>query len=112
MFPSADATEAAASRPKREKKEAFKIDFLTPVEEDLKSRKNKLFAAPARGGNTLPAPGKAKRGARGKKAKSKDKEEKRNNQTLPDDMHFSSKQLVTLFLKPKFSVCGFALIDA
>ncbi|RDX48261.1 barren [Lentinus brumalis] len=99
-----DATEAAASRPKREKKEAFKIDFLTPVEEDLKSRKNKLFAAPARGGNTLPAPGKAKRGARGKKAKSKDKEEKRNNQTLPDDMHFSSKQLVTLFLKPKFSL--------
>ncbi|RPD76481.1 barren [Lentinus tigrinus ALCF2SS1-7] len=98
-----DATEAA-SRPKREKKEAFKIDFLTPVEDDLKSRKNRLFTAPTRGDNTLPAPGKPKRGARGKKSKSKDKEEKRYNQTLPDDMHFSSKQLVTLFLKPKFSL--------
>ena len=35
--------------------------------------------------------------------KDKDKE-RRNDQTLPDDMHFSSRQLVTLFLKPQFSV--------
>ena len=105
LFP-ADVADTTASRPKREKKEAFKIDFLTPVDEDLKSRKKKLFAAPARGDNTLPASGKARKGTRGKKSRSKDKEEKRNNQTLPDDMHFSSRQLVTLFLKPKFSVCS------
>jgi condensin complex subunit 2 len=34
----------------------------------------------------------------------KAKEEKRDEHTLPDDMHFSSRQLVTLSLKPKFSV--------
>ena len=38
------------------------------------------------------------------KGKDKDDKEKRDNQTLPDDMHFSSRQLVSLFLKPKFSV--------
>ncbi|KAJ8489216.1 hypothetical protein ONZ51_g3095 [Trametes cubensis] len=99
-----DASEAAASRPKREKKEAFKIDFLTPVEEDLKTRSKKLFAPVTRGaGINLPGPSTGKRGGRGKKAKDRDAE-KRNDQTLPDDMHFSSKQLVTLFLKPKFSL--------
>lgn len=30
--------------------------------------------------------------------------DRRHDQTLPDDMHFSSRQLVTLFLKPKFSL--------
>ncbi|KAI0629177.1 barren [Trametes polyzona] len=99
-----DASEAAKDRPKREKKEAFKIDFLTPAEEDTKTRSKKLFAPVTRGaGINLPGPSTTKttrKGGRGKKAK----EEKRVEQTLPDDMHFSSKQLVTLFLKPKFSL--------
>jgi hypothetical protein len=29
---------------------------------------------------------------------------RRDEHTLPDDVHFTSKELVTLFLKPKFSV--------
>lgn len=41
--------------------------------------------------------------AAAKKRKTKD-DKKRDNHCLPDDMHFSSRQLVTLFLKPKFSV--------
>ncbi|EJF64153.1 barren [Dichomitus squalens LYAD-421 SS1] len=99
-----DATDAAASRPKREKKEAFRIDFLAPPEEDVKTRKKKLFAPVVRGaGINLPGPAASKKG-RGKRGKGKDKEEKRNNQTLPDDMHFSTKSLVTLFLKPRFSL--------
>ncbi|KAI0350666.1 barren [Trametes cingulata] len=103
-----DASEATASRPKREKKEAFKIDFLTPAEEDVKTRAKKLFAPVTRGaGINLPGPSTSKttskRGGRGRKVKDREKE-KRNDQTLPDDMHFSSKQLVTLFLKPKFSL--------
>ncbi|KAL7280856.1 hypothetical protein ACG7TL_005800 [Trametes sanguinea] len=103
-----DASEAAAARPKREKKEAFKIDFLTPAEEDVKTRAKKLFAPVTRGaGINLPGPSTAKaaakKGGRRKKAKEQDVE-KRYDQTLPDDMHFSSKQLVTLFLKPKFSL--------
>ncbi|KAH9940947.1 barren [Epithele typhae] len=99
-----DASEAAASRPKREKKEAFRIDFLTPAEEDIKARQKRLFAPATRGpGINLPGPSTAKgRKPRGKKGKGK--EDKRFDQTLPDDMHFSSKQLVTLFLKPKFSL--------
>lgn len=104
LFP-ADASEVAASKPRREKKEAFRIDFLTPSEEDIKTLSNELFAPVTRGaGITLPnyrtVKSSAKKGGRGKKAK----EEKRDTHTLPDDMHFSSRQLVTLFLKPKFSV--------
>jgi condensin complex subunit 2 len=103
-FP-ADASEVAASKPRREKKEAFRIDFLTPSEKDVKTLSNELFAPVTRGaGITLPNYGTvkstAKKGGRGRKTK----EEKRDTHTLPDDMHFSSRQLVTLFLKPKFSV--------
>ncbi|KAL4246253.1 Condensin complex subunit 2 [Abortiporus biennis] len=99
-----EAPEGNAPKPRREKKEAFKIDFLTPAEKDLKETAKTLFAPVTRGaGITLPAVGKAanKKGARGRKTKDK---EKRYDQTLPDDMHFSSRQLVTLFLKPKFSL--------
>ncbi|CDO75813.1 hypothetical protein BN946_scf184951.g11 [Trametes cinnabarina] len=102
-----EASEATA-RPKREKKEAFKIDFLTPADEDVKTRAKKLFAPVTRGaGINLPGPSTAKPAAKkgGRRKKAKEQEvEKRYDQTLPDDMHFSSKQLVTLFLKPKFSL--------
>jgi Condensin complex subunit 2 len=98
----AEITEAAAaSKPKRERKEAFKIDFLSPAEKDLKEIAKELFAPVTRGaGVTLPKHSSV-RGSRGKKGKAR---EKQNDHTLPDDMHFSSRQLVTLFLKPKFSV--------
>ena len=95
-------TEAnATSKPKREKKEAFKIDFLAPAENDLKDTAKELFAPVTRGaGISLPIYTSGK-GKKGKKSKAK---EKQSEHTLPDDMHFSSRQLVTLFLKPKFSV--------
>ncbi|KAG9312930.1 condensin complex subunit 2/barren [Chiua virens] len=100
-----DATEVAAAKPRREKKEAFRIDFLTPSEKDVKTLSNELFAPVTRGaGITLPNYGSvkpnSKKSGRGKKAR----EEKRDIHTLPDDMHFSTRQLVTLFLKPKFSL--------
>lgn len=78
----------------------------------MKTRAKTLFAPVTRGaGINLPGPSTSKSAAsrktgRGKKAKEREKE-KRAEQTLPDDMHFSSKSLVTLFLKPKFSVCLF-----
>ena len=95
-------TEASAtSKPKREKKEAFKLDFLSPAEKDLKDTAKDLFAPVTRGaGISLPKYSSGK-GSKGKKGKVK---EKQSDHTLPDDMHFSSRQLVTLFLKPKFSV--------
>ncbi|KAF9245289.1 condensin complex subunit 2/barren [Melanogaster broomeanus] len=100
-----DAAEAAAAKPRREKKEAFRIDFLSSSEKDVKTLAKELFAPVTRGaGISLPHYGTSKattkKGGRGKKAK----EEKRDTHTLPDDMHFSSRQLVTLFLKPKFSL--------
>ncbi|KAI0955082.1 hypothetical protein AcW1_006770 [Taiwanofungus camphoratus] len=103
-----DASETAAPKARREKKEAFKIDFLTPSEKDPKTLTKELFAPVTRGaGITLPGSstgkGSSRKGSRSKRAKKKEKD-KRNDQTLPDDMHFSSRQLVTLFLKPKFSL--------
>ncbi|KAF8479765.1 condensin complex subunit 2/barren [Russula ochroleuca] len=98
-----DITEAAiaSSKPKREKKEAFKIDFSSPVK-DLKETAKELFAPVTRGaGITLPKHSSGKGGPRGKKGKVKGKQ---HDHTLPDDMHFSSRQLITLFLKPKFSL--------
>ncbi|EIW79209.1 barren [Coniophora puteana RWD-64-598 SS2] len=100
-----EAPEGTAAKPRREKKEAFKIDFLTPAEKDIKATAKELFAPVTRGaGITLPNYGSSrtssKKGGRGKKSK----DEKRDEHTLPDDMHFASTQLVTLFLKPKFSL--------
>lgn len=94
----------SAPKVRREKKEAFKIDFLTPPEKSIKLIAKELFVPATRGtGITLPGPSLSKsRKGKDKKGKEKDK---RTEQTLPDDMHFSSKQLVTLFLKPQFSVC-------
>ncbi|EMD38910.1 hypothetical protein CERSUDRAFT_133533, partial [Gelatoporia subvermispora B] len=102
-----DAAEASAPKVKRDKKEAFRIDFLTPSEKDIKVIANELFAPATKGaGITLPAQNRniaTRRGAKGRGGKDKEVD-KRNDQTLPDDMHFSSRQLVTLFLKPKFSL--------
>ncbi|KAG7443664.1 barren [Guyanagaster necrorhizus] len=90
-------------KPRREKKEAFKIDFLTPPDPnmDQEDMKKELFAPAARGaGINLAGTSSASR-----KSKKKGKEnEKRDDHRLPDDMHFTSKQLVSLFLKPKFSL--------
>ncbi|EPQ56454.1 barren [Gloeophyllum trabeum ATCC 11539] len=104
-----EATDNAAPKPRKEKKEAFKIDFLTPAEKDLKTRAKELFAPVTRGaGINLPGTSGTKggtstrKGSRGKRAK--EKEEKKDEHTLPDDMHFSSRQLITLFLKPEFSL--------
>lgn len=107
-FQTADAAEAAP-KPRKERKEPFKIDFLTPAQKDPKEIQKELFAPVTRGaGITLPEASTSKtskKSGRGRKGKGAEKKEKRYDQTLPDDMHFSSRQLVTLFLKPQFSVC-------
>ena len=92
--------DGAANKPnKRQKKEAVTIDFLTPQEKDFKELSKELFAPVTKGaGINLPGTG-ATAAKRGKK-----KKEKRDDHRLPDDMHFTSRQLLTLFLKPKFFV--------
>lgn len=98
----ADASETTKPKAPREKKEAFKIDFTTPANKDLKEIAKELFAPAGRGASiTLPGTSTARKGTRSKKSKEK---EKKDDHRLPDDMHFTSRQLVTLFLKPKFSV--------
>ncbi|KAJ6504878.1 condensin complex subunit 2/barren [Mycena vitilis] len=97
--PEADASAKQGAKPRREKKEAVKLDFLTPAEKDLKELTAELFAPVGKGaGINLPGTGPAAR-----KSKKKEKE-KKDDHSLPDDMHFSSRQLVSLFLKPKFQL--------
>ena len=97
------ATEAAADASKtnkRQKKEAVKIDFMTPSEKSVNELAKEIFAPVTKGaGINLPGTGPTanKKGAKKKK-------EKRDDHRLPDDMHFSSAQLVTLFTKPLFRV--------
>ncbi|KAF8199101.1 condensin complex subunit 2/barren [Pholiota molesta] len=92
------AADAGNKTNKRQKKEATKIDFLTPPAKDVKELTKELFAPVTGKGASINLPGTGAAGAkRGKK-----KKEKRDDHRLPDDMHFSSRQLVTLFLKPKF----------
>jgi len=114
VFPLHSATgeqaTAAAPKQKREKKEAFKINFYEPLGMSAKEFAKEKFAPPTRGaGINLPGyslPSSSKSGKKGSK-KNKEKEKgKREEQVLPDDMHFTSRQLVTLFLKPDFSVCS------
>lgn len=101
---------ATVPKQKREKKEAFKINFYEPLGMSVKEFAKEKFAPPTRGvGINLPGHSLASSSKSGKKGSKKNKEkekekEKREEQLLPDDMHFTSRQLVTLFLKPDFSV--------
>ncbi|KAH9479636.1 Condensin complex subunit 2 [Psilocybe cubensis] len=91
--------EAGAAKPnKRQKKEAVKIDFTTPSAKDAKEIAKDLFAPVTGKGASINLPGTGT--TAGKKGKKK--KEKRDDHRLPDDMHFSDQQLVSLFLKPKF----------
>jgi condensin complex subunit 2 len=86
-----EENEAAAAEggkgKKREKKQPEWLDFSAAVDS------KKLFAS---GKASITLPAKAKRGAAA--AGSKDEH------LLPDDKHFSSQQLLRLFLKPKAAV--------
>lgn len=94
----AEAADANKTTKAKSKKEPMKIDFMTKSDKDLKTIKDELFAPPGKGASiNLQGTGVGKKGIKKKK-------EKKDDHRLPDDMHFSSKQLVTLFLKPKFFV--------
>lgn len=92
-------TGATKTKGKKEKKEAFTIDFFKPLDKDFKELSKELFA-PVGKGQSINLPGTGTTAKRGKKKTV----EKKSDHRLPDDMHFSSRQLVRLFLKPKFEV--------
>jgi condensin complex subunit 2 len=116
VFSHRRADRAAAPKQKREKKEAFKIDFYEPLGMSVKEFAKEKFAPPTRGvGINLPGyslPSSSKPGKKGSKKKRRKRRRRKRgkNRCLPDDMHFSSRQLVTLFLKPDFSVCACRLL--
>lgn len=103
------AENATTAKQARKEKTPFLIDFENA---DPPSAKD-LFAT-AKAAITLPASATKKRrgtsppkGRKGKKSKEVNEEiEERDEHLLPDDMHFSSRQLLRLFMKPKFTVSG------
>ncbi|EJD48065.1 barren [Auricularia subglabra TFB-10046 SS5] len=98
--PDTSAAEKSTEVKQKKEKKVFRVDFSAPAEKSAKE----LFAPVARGaGITLAAL--ARPGSVPTKGKKKVVvPESRDNHLLPDDMHFSSKELITLFLKPKFSL--------
>ncbi|WOO79743.1 Condensin complex subunit 2 [Vanrija pseudolonga] len=88
-----DPVAAAATKEKKEKKEPFKIDFLGESSQTTKA----LFAPGTKSATQLP--GSSRRGSKKSAAAAR-----REEWLLPDDMHFSSRQLLRLFLKPKFAL--------
>ena len=108
----AEGAEAKAAKAPKERKEAFKIDFLSPMVKDINDVSKELFAPVKKGTSiNMPHSGPAGKSRKRKKARDKEDRERRDDHLLPDDMHFSSRQLVTLFLKPKFSVSAFRPVD-
>jgi len=83
-----DASAPAAPKVPKAVKAPFTIDFSGPGP----STKT-LFASSSKATITLP------------KRSKKEGRQKREEYLLPDDMHFSSRELLRLFLKPKYSVC-------
>ncbi|CUA78174.1 Condensin complex subunit 2 [Rhizoctonia solani] len=79
----------------RKDKTVFMIDFETPPGENAAK---KLFVPATKAVLTLPSAKVAKKGSKGAKSV------KKNDALLPNDMHFSSMQLLRLFTKPKFTV--------
>jgi condensin complex subunit 2 len=95
--------DAAAAAPKvaRTAKAPFTIDFNAPSTAATSSKT--LFAPAPRSSLTLPSAAKAAR-RRSSKRSIGDSKKRKEEWLLPDDMHFSSRQLLRLFLKPKFAV--------
>ena len=100
------AIEGTSDAPKaRREKTVFTIDFLNPAEQTAKelfvlASKPAMITLPAKSGAATGA------GTKGSKTIRIKKSAKRDDHLLPDDMHFTSQQLLRLFLKPKFTVSG------
>ncbi|XAO22086.1 hypothetical protein I312_100851 [Cryptococcus bacillisporus CA1280] len=84
-------------------KAPFTLDFHTPLATSLSSSTKALFTPPSnRSFITLPSTSTLTRIKNGKAMSGQQK--LREERLLPDDMHFSSHQLLRLFLKPQFSL--------
>ncbi|GHJ88493.1 hypothetical protein NliqN6_4895 [Naganishia liquefaciens] len=99
--------DAGVAKLARKEKTPFLIDF-----ENAESPSAKDLFAPSKTAITLPGSGGKRaraatppKGKKGRKPKApKEEPEVRDEHLLPDDMHFSSRQLLRLFMKPKFTL--------
>jgi len=89
-----DSTKPSVPATKRREKEVFEIDFASP----LSQATAKLLYTPAVSNSAISLP------------KSQWRSKTRN--LLPDDKHFNSKQLLSLFLKPKARIGARRLMNA
>lgn len=94
-----DSEGGPATRAKKEKV-AFQIEFLEPPAHSSKE----LFAPASATSIALPSGTGAAAPALKGKRRNKKASARRDSHLLPDDMHFSSAQLLRLFRKPKFVV--------
>ena len=92
---------ATTSRAARVVKAPFSIDFMSASTEATSSKR--LFAPASSSAISLPSAAK-KRRTSSKRTSINDAKRRKEECLLPDDMHFSSRQLLSLFLKPKFAV--------
>ncbi|KAK4684170.1 condensin complex subunit 2, partial [Tremellales sp. Uapishka_1] len=99
-----DATPAPTTKAAKTAKTPFAIDFASPSTSATASKT--LFAPATRASTQLPSTKPVSTGSRrsSKKTSTGEMKRKREEWLLPDDMHFSSRQLLRLFLKPKFSL--------
>ena len=81
-----DTERPITTAPKRKDKEIFEIDFLSSL--DMPMAESIYTQSPSALGITMP----------------KAQQTSKNRNLLPDDRHFSSKQLLELFLKPRASL--------
>ncbi|KAG8919223.1 hypothetical protein FRC02_001817 [Tulasnella sp. 418] len=96
----AENAEPGATMKTKKEKQAFEIDFSPEASRSSKE----LFAPANRSTILLPAAtGAAAPASSSGRRKTKKVKVKRDDHLLPDDMHFSSAQLLRLFLKPKFT---------
>jgi condensin complex subunit 2 len=78
-----DSDKQSTSTPRRKEKEVFQIDFLSPLDSTLAE----TIYTSATSSSSISLP--------------KAQQKSRTRNLLPDDKHFSSRQLLSLFLKPK-----------
>ncbi|ORX34460.1 condensin complex subunit 2/barren [Kockovaella imperatae] len=92
---------ATTTRAARVAKTPFSIDFSAPSSEATSSKT--LFAPASSSSLLLPSSSRSRRKSN-KRSSINDAQSRREEWLLPDDMHFSSRQLLSLFLKPKFAL--------
>ncbi|WVR04495.1 hypothetical protein IAU60_001499 [Kwoniella sp. DSM 27419] len=88
----------AGTKTAKTAKAPFTIDFASPSTSATSSKT--LFAPATKASISLPS----SRGASSTSGKKAAARKRKEEWLLPDDMHFSSRQLLRLFLKPKFSL--------